>query len=221
MRSGDDDQAPATRVEILPDGGDAGPGGADVIESGPGTRTPGWIRTPVVVVLLAMVVGGAAGYLVGHRRAGTPAAPPAGSASTTAPWTGSAPLAATGGRCAVQQGARLQLGLEIRNRSSTTAVVLHPAQVILPLHGLRVRRVTWGGCGQLAPAPGSADRTLPPGGTTWLAMTFDVLVACPAPLPVQVTIDYVEGGRAGIVDMLPFPDLGDVPYTNPGCPTGS
>src|SRR5689334_20626531 len=159
MRFRDDEHAPATPVEILRDDGDAGQSGVDVIESPPGTRAPGWIRTPVVIVLLAMVIGGVAGYLVGHHRAGTDS-PSVESVSTGAPETTSLPVSATGNRCAVQEGTHLQLGVELLNRS-TTPVILRPARVVLPLNGLRIRSVTWGGCGQLVPAAGGADRMLP------------------------------------------------------------
>ena len=168
-----------------------------------------------------MIIGGVAGYLVGHYRAGTPnALPSAGTASTAGPFTGAVPIAATGNRCAVQRGTQLQLGVEIVNRSGA-AVIVHPARVILPLGGLRIRAQAWGGCAQLSATPGGNDRSMSPAGTAWLTMTFDVLVACPAPLPVQVSLDYTQGGSTGIVDLLPFPDLGDVRYTDPRCPAGS
>ena len=218
MPSRDNRRPPDTEVEVL-----RGPAsGGDPLESASGhTGPPGWLRSPVAALILAMIIGGGAGYLVGHYRAGTPAAlPSAGTASTAGPFTGSVPIAATGNRCAVQQGTRLQLGVEIVNRSGA-AVTVHPARVVLPLGGLRVRAQTWGSCAQLSSTPGGTDRSVPPAGTTWLAIAFDVLVPCPAPLPVQISLDYAEGRRTGVVDLLPFPDLGDVRYTDPRCPTGS
>lgn len=220
VRPRDADQPSETEVEVLREPA-AGRAGADVIESGaPRRRPPGSLRVPAVLMVLAVVVAAAAGYLAGHQRAATVARAPLPSATGSVAPTGAVPIAATGNRCAVQRGTRLQLGAELVNRSGT-AVVLSPVRAVLPLGGLRVRAAAWGGCGQLSAAPGRDDYAVPAGGTAWLSMTFDVLVACPGPLPVQFTIDYTQAGRPGVVDLLPFPDLGDVPYTNPRCPSGS
>ena len=56
---------------------------------------------------------------------------------------------------------------------------------------------------------------VPPGGTAWLSVTFQVLVACPRPLPVQFSVSYQENGRTGTAQLPGFPDLGQVSYT--GC----
>jgi hypothetical protein len=46
-------------------------------------------------------------------------------------------------------------------------------------------------------------------------MTLDVLTPCPAPLPVQVNVEYARGGTNAVAFLGGFSDLGDVPYT--GC----
>ena len=49
----------------------------------------------------------------------------------------------------------------------------------------------------------------------WITVTFQVLVSCPHPLPVQFTLDYDQQGRAAAIRLPGFPDLAQVPYT--GC----
>jgi hypothetical protein len=62
------------------------------------------------------------------------------------------------------------------------------------------------------------DDVVPPGGTAWFSVTFQVLVACPSPLPVQFSVSYQGSTRPGTTQLQGFPDLGKVSYT--GC-TGS
>jgi hypothetical protein len=181
-----------------------GDGHTDILESGP-ERPPR--RT--ALVLVAVIVAAAAGYLAGGRR-GTPATP----APSAAP-VEIQPIAATGKRCSVQLGDRLQLGVEIGNRSAT-GVTLQRVEEILPLGGLRPTAGTWGGCGELS-APAGGDQALPAGATTWVTITFDVLVACPAPLPVLFAVRFTQEGRPGITELPGFADLGDVPYTSTKC----
>ena len=59
------------------------------------------------------------------------------------------------------------------------------------------------------------DDVVPPGGTAWFSVTFQVLVSCPKPLPVQFSVSYQESGRTGTEQPPGFPDLRQVPYT--GC----
>ena len=59
------------------------------------------------------------------------------------------------------------------------------------------------------------DDVLPPGGTAWLSVTFQVLVPCPRPLPVQFRVSYQGTTRPGTALLQGFPDLGEVAYT--GC----
>jgi hypothetical protein len=89
-----------------------------------------------------------------------------------------------GGRCAVQLGHTLQLGIEIMNQSDRTVVLR-----------------------QIKPA-------LPLGATGWLTVTFDVMVSCPQPLPVQFKVSYLQAGRLATAELDSFPDLGQVRYNN-------
>jgi hypothetical protein len=59
------------------------------------------------------------------------------------------------------------------------------------------------------------DDVVPPGGTAWFTVTFQVLVSCPGPLPVQFSVSYQASTRSGTAQLPGFPDLGKVPYT--GC----
>lgn len=54
--------------------------------------------------------------------------------------------------------------------------------------------------------------------TTWLRMTFDVLVPCPAALPVEVNLRYAQAEKVAVTPIGGFADLGDVSYT--GCSAG-
>jgi hypothetical protein len=182
----------------------------DVIESG-AERPPGPPRRIAVgLAVLLIAVAATAGYLVGSRHRANPAP----SSSTPAVVD---PLLATSKRCSVQLKDRLQLGIEIMNQSAAT-VTLRQVQPRLPLHGLRATATTWGGCGQLPPTA-EGDYPLPAGATTWLTITFDVLVPCPGPIPVLFTVDYTQASRAGTADLPGFPDLGGVPYTSAKCPS--
>lgn len=59
------------------------------------------------------------------------------------------------------------------------------------------------------------EDVVPPGGTAWFSVTFQVLVSCPRPLPVQFSISYQGNTRQGTARLQGFPDLGKVSYT--GC----
>jgi hypothetical protein len=59
------------------------------------------------------------------------------------------------------------------------------------------------------------DDVVPPGGTAWFSVTFQVLVSCPSPLPVQFSVSYQANMRPGTAQLQGFPDLGKVAYT--GC----
>jgi hypothetical protein len=198
------------------------PVGADVIESAPrrAWRWPGRaaLLTPVLVVAL---VAAGAGYLVGSHRAAsrTPPVPsPLPLPLTSLPLpAGAQPVTWTGDRCAVQVADRLQLGVQVLNRSQDT-VILRRARATLPLGGLRPVASTWGACAQLEPQVAD-PLTLPAGTTTWLTITFDV-PSCPSPYPVFFTVDYTEAGRGGTADLRGFNDLGGVAYTGARCPSG-
>jgi hypothetical protein len=169
---------------------------------------------------VGLLVGLAAGYAAGVRHAGKPPSPPRAAASQTAPLftAGGFPLSQSDRGCSAQTGHELQLGLEITNLSAT-ALTLRRVEVTLPLGGLKVISQAWGPCGELpgaAEAPGHAlPPALGPGASAWFTVTFQVLVRCPQPLPVQFTIDYEQVGRPAAMPLPGFPDLGQVRYS--GC----
>jgi hypothetical protein len=174
---------------------------------------------------VALLAGLGIGYAAGSGHAGEHA-PPASrpslsrAAAPAAPFSaGGFPLSQSGPQCSVQTGRELQVGLQITNLSPA-AVRLRRVQVVLPLDGLRVTSQAWGPCGEL-PAGGAVPGSiLPPtlrrGASSWFTVTFQVLVKCPQPLPVQFTLDYDEQGRPAAIRLPGFPDLGQVPYS--GCP---
>jgi hypothetical protein len=200
-----DDSTPGPPIEL-------GRPGVDVIESGPERlpRLPGRLAAGWVLVLV--VVAGVVGYWVGsrHRADASPPAPPSATPEFDQP------IAGTGKRCSDQLDARLQLGVEVVNQSAAT-VSLRQLQATLPMRGLRAGAATWGSCGQLPTAGSGGNYLLAPKSTTWLTMTFDVLVACPGPLPVLFSVEYVQAGAVDVVDLPGFPDLGDVPYRGAKC----
>jgi hypothetical protein len=222
-----------------PDGGwpgagdDAVPGaGDDVVEMGGGRRWPSfrWRPRPAMAVIAAAALGlgFAVGYSAGARHARPAAAPPAPSraagpapaSALAAPFSaGGFPLSQSGPQCTVQAGRELQVGLQITNVSSV-AVQLRRVQVILPRGGLRVTARAWAPCGQLpviAAGPGhDVPPSLGPGASAWFTVTFQVLVNCPKPLPVQFALDYDQHGGTATIRLPGFPDLGQVPYS--GCP---
>ncbi len=205
-----------------------GPGaGDDVLElGGPRRRAPRWWPPSAALVpgVVALVAGLAIGYAVGVRHAGEHVAPPlpsraAAPAAPAAPFSaGGFPLSQSGLECSVQTGRELQVGLEITNLSLAT-LRLRRIQVVLPLGGLKVTSQAWGPCGQLAAADDASGRILPPtlgrGASSWFTVTFQVLVRCPQPLPVQFALHYDQQGRPAVIQLPGFPDLGQVPYS--GC----
>jgi hypothetical protein len=145
-------------------------------------------------------------------------------------------LTQTAGICSVQLGRELQVGVEVIN-ASETAVILGKVRPILPLGGLRPVSEQWAPCGAISPSSQAAEgaaivfigasggeveagstagaTVLPPFGTAWLSVTFQVLVACPGPLPVQFSVSYQQNGRTHTMQLPGFPDLSQVTYT--GC----
>jgi hypothetical protein len=180
----------------------------DVIGSDP----PAPRRITAGLALVLVVVAALAGYLVGRRHHG--AAPAPAPVASATPGT-VVPVTVTDKQCSIESKGRLQLGIEIVNRSAA-ALTLDSVDAILPLRGLRATTTTWGTCGQLPPPAGDIF-PVAAGGTGWLTVTFDVLVACPAPLPVQFRVHYTQAGTSGIADLPGFNDLGDVPYTGGKC----
>jgi hypothetical protein len=203
-------------------GGDGAPAGDDVLEQG---RSRGPVlrwRLPRVALVLGAVgllVGLAVGYAAGIRHAGKPPSPHRAAPAQTAPafTSGGFPLSQSDRGCSAQIGHQLQLGLEVTNLS-TTALTLRRVNVVLPLGGLRVILQAWGPCGELPGAAEAQGDTLPPtlgpGGSAWFTVTFQVLVRCPQPLPVQFVLHFDENGRTAAMPLPSFPDLAQVPYGN-------
>jgi hypothetical protein len=210
--------------------------GPDVIEQGDQRDRPdrlapwrAWAgRRTAALAVAALAVGLIAGYVAGQHQQGRPAAssrPAAAGSASAAASASSAPrptvtitvpdLTATGNRCAVQRGTSLQLGIEVVNQSDQ-ALAVGGFRAVLPIGGLRATAAAVGTCGAL-PTGAPMSVTLPAGATEWLTVTFDVLVRCPQPFPVQFVVSYTSAGRMTTAQLDEFPDLGQVGYS--GCPT--
>ena len=217
---------------------------ADVVEQGgrrifPSLNRPSmnWRPPRGAAILLAvgLIIGLAAGYAAGYRQAPRNATALPATTSVGTRWTATAPLqtavkgaAITGtvltgglaltqdtGTCSVQSGRELQLGVQVTNRS-TEPIGLGRIRTVLPLSGLKVVSQQWAPCGTIGAV--QVPDTLGPGDSTWLSVTVQVLVACPAPIPVQFAVGSTYAGEAATVNLPGFPDLGQVPYT--GCRSG-
>jgi hypothetical protein len=217
---------------------------ADVVEQGgrrifPSLNRPSmnWRPPRGAAILLAvgLIIGLAAGYAAGYRQAPRNATALPATTSVRTRWTATAPLqtvikgaAITGtvltgglaltqdtGTCSVQSGRELQLGVQVTNRSAEP-IGLGRIRTVLPLSGLKVVSQQWAPCGAIGAV--QVPDTLGPGDSTWLSVTAQVLVACPAPIPVQFAVGYTYAGEAATVNLPGFPDLGQVPYT--GCRSG-
>jgi len=217
--------------------------GADVVEQGGRRIFPSLNRPPLnwrpprgtaILLAVGLVIGLAAGYAAGHRQVPRNAsASPTASATPAPPVPALAPqivikgtaIQGTGsvftdglaltqdtGTCSVQSGRELQLGVQVTN-SSTEPIVLSRIRTVFPLSGLKVVSQQWAPCGAIGAVQGPV--ALAPGDSTWFSVTVQVLVACPAPLPVQFAVGYTSPGEAATVNLPGFPDLGQVPYT--GC----
>ncbi len=209
----------------VPDGDGSG-AGDDVLEVGGRRRlVPRWLWPPLgalIVGAAALLAGLAVGYATGAQHSAEPAAPPSPSRAVAPaePFSaGGFPLSQSGPQCSVQAGRELQVGVQIMNLSPAV-VRLRRVQVVLPLGGLRVISQVWGPCGELPLARQAPTSILPPalgqGASSWFTVTFQVLVRCPQPLPVQFTLDYGQQGQLAAIRLPGFPDLSQVPYA--GCP---
>ena len=212
---------------------------ADVVEQGERRFFPSlhWRPPRGAAILLAVVLiaGLAAGYAAGYRQAPRNAsAPPTASANPVSPppaqiaiqgtvipvdgtgtvLTGGLALTQDTGTCSVQSGRELQLGVQVTN-GSTEPIGLGGFRTVLPLSGLKVVSQQWAPCGVIGAV--QVPATLGPGDSAWLSVTVQVLVACPAPIPVQFVVGYTYAGGSATVNLPGFPDLGQVPYT--GCRT--
>jgi hypothetical protein len=223
----------------FPPGGDRAP--CDVVEQrGSRLPSPDWLpslrwlplngrlwnwRSPrggAILLAVGLVAGLVVGYTAGDRQApggaSAPRRPAPGSASASPALSltaGGPALIQAIGTCAVQNGRELQLGVQVTNQS-TTDMTLSLVRPVLPLGGLKWISQQWAPCSTLP--TGQDPAVLTPGASTWFSVTFDVLVKCPGPLPVQFTVDYMQDGRPAATSLPGFPDLGQVPYT--GCADG-
>jgi hypothetical protein len=195
---------------------------ADVVEQG-GRRFPSlhWRppRGAAILVAVGLVAGLALGYAAGDRQASKGVSPPRPAPGAASPVpslvAGSPALTQTFGTCAAQVGRELQLGVQVTNRSTAdiTLKLVHP---VLPLGGLKWVSQQWAPCSALA--TGQDPAILTPGASTWFSVTFEVLLRCPGPLPVQFMIDYELNGQPAVTTLPGFPNLSQVPYA--GCPEG-
>ena len=194
-------------------------------------------RGAAILLAVGLVIGLVAGYAAGYRQAPRNAsAPPTASASPALPVpppapqivikgtaiqgtgtviTGGLALTQDTGACSVQSGRELQLGVQVTNQSAAP-IGLGGFRTVLPLSGLKVVSQQWAPCGVIGAV--QVPDTLGPGDSIWLSVTVRVLVACPAPIPVQFVVGYTYAGGAATVNLPGFPDLGNVPYT--GCRRG-
>lgn len=218
-------------VETVPDADASG----DVIHGRP-PRLPGqwsmppsWLAGLLAVVLLA---GLGIGYLIGHSGRGRPAAAATRTVVLTPSATESAPLPAGSalaeipqdtltvgtGTCASMDagtGHVLVLGFQLVNHGPRT-VTLTSARAMFPLGGLRLAEIRVGQC-ETRPGHGITGQRIAPQATLWLTLDLAVQVRCPAALPVEVQVDYSVDGTPSTQVLLPYPDLGQVPYHD--CPS--
>jgi hypothetical protein len=125
------------------------------------------------------------------------------------------------GACSVQLGHELQLGIEVSNQTGSD-VTLQRITASLPLSGgLRAVSWAWGPCGAISSGGGqvaadlSGGEDLSPGESGWFTMTFQVLVKCPGPFPVQFAVRFDSNGRTLVAHVPGFSDLTQVAYS--GC----
>ena len=100
-----------------------------------------------------------------------------------------------------------------------TLVSLTPAGT--PSGVLRQTAQSAGACGQLGFSTGVSGYVLAAGASTWITTTFDVLVDCPAPYPVQfiLMVSVAASSSAptpATVKLVGFADLGDAAYSSCG-----
>jgi hypothetical protein len=183
---------------------------------------------------VALAIGLAAGYAVGHSQGrGTVAAPekpaaPAGQASggvasgtivTVAPPASidfGLALTQNPGTCSVQTGRDLELGIPVTNRSGET-VLLESVKPVLPVSGLlKVLSWRWDPCGFDNDGIVQHTVALGPGETTWVTAVVQPLVACPGPAPLQFQVTYSINSQKSTFNLPGFPDLSAVHYS--GCP---
>lgn len=206
----------------------------DIIERGSGREPrPGWLRPriplprwwppriAIILCLAGLVAGLAAGYCVAAWRV-RPAAPalsvPSAAALSVPPITANGTaLNFDGSRCSLQVGHDLQLGIEVTNNTPELLTILR-VDALLPARGLKQISWAWGPCGELPGALPPAQ-ALATGNSIWFTVTFQVLVSCPGPLPVEFAVRFdlrdPHDSRGAVANIAAFSDLGQVPYS--GC----
>ena len=202
---------------------------SDLIEFGghPGRWLPrltwltwltGRIRASTIEVAIASLAAGLIiGFLSGHlsARTGHPVAKPPAKVRAALPLLAlPAPIADTGGRCAMQVGKHLELGIEIVNQSQS-AVGIGRIPPVFDLGGFHPIATGLGTCGALPGAGQSQPPVLYPGATEWITTTVAVLVHCPQALPVGFKVRFAQAGKTSVAVFNAFPDLGQIPYR--GC----
>ncbi len=177
-----------------------------------------------VLAVAALAVGLIAGYLGGHQQARTPVPTAVSADDATAAIAADhrAELSQPGAgadrhRQPVRAAAREDADTRGRGRQP-----VDPADCRGPVPG---RAPAGRAAGEPPPRSGRAARcttgapfspALAAGATEWLTITFDVLVRCPQPLPVQFAVSYTRSGKAATAQFDEFSDLGEVTYS--GCP---
>jgi len=216
------DDAELNIVETVPAADDESDG-ADLIHG----RTPRppvrWPMRPswlVGALALTLLAGIGIGYLIGRPSGGKHVAAPTPTSSAPRPTGPPLPGLALrpGTTCAgldPANGQPLMVGVELAN-DSARRVVLTGIQGVFPLGGLRQVGSQVGQCDNNATEQVNGHR-IEPSATVWLSLILDVQVRCPAPLPVQIRLDYTIDGTPSTQTVNPFPDLGGIGY--PGCPT--
>jgi hypothetical protein len=184
----------------------------------PGGRLP---RIAAILGAAGLLAGLAAGYAVGtwQARKSAPAPVQSGAPAVSIPpvLNGGSPLGFDGSRCSLQVGHDLQLGMKVINDSPSLLTVVR-VDALLPEGGLKPLSWAWGPCGEL-PGALPSGHGLATGNSMWFTVTFQVLVSCPAPLPVQFDVGFdlrsSEDSRGERAIVAAFPDLSQVPYS--GC----
>jgi hypothetical protein len=198
--------------------GPRGVGADDVVDHRPRSVVDrlGQRRMLAGLLIATLAVGIGVGFFSGRHAARSGA--PATTTVVRSVTPSSGPfdqVISTGARCSAQIGHQLQLGVEVRNEL-TVPVKLIDARTALPMGGFRLTGTVRGACGMLPGADDTIDGyELAVGAAVWLTVRLEVLVACPTPLPVQISLRYVQAGHNETAIVGGFPDLGGVPYS--GC----
>lgn len=211
---------------------ETGTPGDDVVQQDGGRwRLPDWhpSRGAQVFAAVALVIGLAAGYAVGSSAGHGGTARPRPAATATASPFASAPagsfrftassalpaLTQDIGACSVQTGKDdLEIGIQLTNQS-TQPLTLTTARSVDATGSLKQLTWQWGTCGALANGFGQGVNILLPGESTWLAVTFQVKVACPGPHQLQFSVRYLVRGHTVTAHLPGIVDVGEIPYS--GC----